>query len=216
MFLENPWFQYWRFEVVYSLSASKSSGSIDFALNQYPINGFCSINPLNGTTSTLFNIICSNWFDSDGIKDYSFYSKNLMKLKSIGYSLISVWTDDRSKASLVSFTLVNNSQLRLPVGNDNTPLIHLFGRIRDRLGVIAEFNMSSVIVLPDTEAISNLMDTFQSSSTNNNPLVELLVGGNVNTVGQVISSVSQILNEINNQNVNRAKSSKTILRRKDG
>ena len=208
LFLENPRIQYWRFEVVYFLLAGKSSGSIDFALNQPPTNGFCSINPPNGTTSTLFSIICSNWLDSDGIKDYSFYSKNLMKLKSIGYSSISVWTDDRSESSLVSFTLINNCQLRLPAGNDNTSLIHLFARIRDRLGAITEYNMSSIMVLPDTAAISNLMDTFQSSSTNNNPLVELLVGGNVNTVGQVVGSISQVLNTVNTQNFDKAVSSK--------
>lgn len=76
LFLDNPQIQYWRFEVVYSLSAGRSSGSIDFVLNQPPANGQCSIKPLNGTTSTLFSIICSYWFDSDGIKDYSFYRRN--------------------------------------------------------------------------------------------------------------------------------------------
>jgi hypothetical protein len=43
-------------------------------INSPPANGSCSITPSNGTTSTLFNIICSNWFDKDGIKDYSLYS----------------------------------------------------------------------------------------------------------------------------------------------
>ena len=110
----------------------------------------------------------------------------------------------------------SNYELRLPAGDDNTSLIHVVARVRDQLGAIAEFNMSSVMVLPDTAAISNLINAFQNSSSNNNPLVGLLVGGNVNTVGQVISSVSQILNQINNQNVNRAISSKKILRRNDG
>jgi hypothetical protein len=52
----------------------KSVGLSNFIINSPPINGSCVIYPLNGTTSTLFTITCLNWFDSDGIKDYSFYS----------------------------------------------------------------------------------------------------------------------------------------------
>ncbi len=61
------------FEVIYSFDSEIASSAINFVINQPPQNGSCSINPLNGTTSTLFTISCSNWFDQDGIKDYSFY-----------------------------------------------------------------------------------------------------------------------------------------------
>ena len=43
-------------------------------MNQPPSNGSCSINPNNGTTSTMFTISCPNWYDDDGIQDYSVYS----------------------------------------------------------------------------------------------------------------------------------------------
>jgi hypothetical protein len=46
---------------------------MNFIINQPPSNGSCSINPLNGTTTTLFTISCPNWFDEDGVKDYSLY-----------------------------------------------------------------------------------------------------------------------------------------------
>ncbi len=78
LFIENSAIEYWRFEVVYSFESETSSSSINFILNQPPINGSCSISPLNGTTSTLFTISCSNWFDHNGIKDYSFYSNRLI------------------------------------------------------------------------------------------------------------------------------------------
>ena len=68
----------WRFEVVYTFPTGRSSSALNFVINQPPFNGTCSINPRNGTTSTLFNISCSNWFDDDGIKDYSFYSKSII------------------------------------------------------------------------------------------------------------------------------------------
>lgn len=51
-----------------------SSSAINFIINRPPSNGSCSITPLNGTTTTLFTVFCSNWSDQDGIKDYSIYS----------------------------------------------------------------------------------------------------------------------------------------------
>jgi hypothetical protein len=78
LFLANSQVEYWRFEVVYSFESETSSSSINFIINQPPINGSCSISPLNGTTSTLFTISCSNWFDQNRIKDYSFYSIYLL------------------------------------------------------------------------------------------------------------------------------------------
>jgi hypothetical protein len=79
LFLNNLQIEYWRFEVVYSFSSETSSSALNFVLNQPPINGSCSISPSNGTTSTLFEIFCSNWFDQDGIKDYSFYSEMFLR-----------------------------------------------------------------------------------------------------------------------------------------
>ena len=68
-----PQIVYWRFEVVYSFSSELSSSALNFIINQPPQNGSCSISPLNGTTTTLFNISCPNWFDADEIKDYSLF-----------------------------------------------------------------------------------------------------------------------------------------------
>ncbi len=49
---------------------------MNFILNQSPQNGSCSINPLNGTTTTSFTVSCSKWFDENGIQDYSLYGMN--------------------------------------------------------------------------------------------------------------------------------------------
>jgi hypothetical protein len=54
----------------------KSVGLVNFMINSPPSNGSCSIYPVNGTITTLFTITCSNWFDEDGIKDYSLFSKS--------------------------------------------------------------------------------------------------------------------------------------------
>jgi hypothetical protein len=76
LFHDNPQIIYWRFEVVYSSISETSSSALNFVLNQSPQNGSCSINPLNGTTNTLFTISCANWFDENGIEDYTIYSKS--------------------------------------------------------------------------------------------------------------------------------------------
>jgi hypothetical protein len=73
LFTNNPNVTYWRFEVVYSFLSETSSSALNFVINQPPQNGSCSIDPLNGTTTTLFTISCPNWFDEDGIQDYSLY-----------------------------------------------------------------------------------------------------------------------------------------------
>jgi hypothetical protein len=49
-----------------------------------------------------------------------------------------------------------------------------------------------------------------STDRNNNPLVQLLSSEDQNTVGQVISSISQEFNKMNNENVDKAVSSKII------
>jgi hypothetical protein len=73
LFLSNPQITLWRFEVVYSFVFETSFSSINFVINQPPYNGSCSISPFNGTTSTLFTISCPDWFDANGIEDYSLY-----------------------------------------------------------------------------------------------------------------------------------------------
>ena len=74
--------------------------------------------------------------------------------------------------------------------------------------------MSSVNVVPDTATINNLIDTLQVSisAATNNPIVQLLAGGDSNTVGQVISSISQVINQVNSQNLDKAVSSEISFR----
>ncbi len=73
LFLNNPEISFWRFEVVYQFLSHTSTSALNFIINPSPDNGSCSINPLNGTTTTLFNVSCPNWFDADDIEDYSLY-----------------------------------------------------------------------------------------------------------------------------------------------
>ena len=121
------------------------------------------------------------------------------------------WANDRSKSMMISFSFFSTFQARLPVGNDQTSLLHLIIRIRDRLECITEFDLTSVYVRPDSAGMNDLMNNLQSSSTTNNPIVQLLASGNQNTVGQVISSISQQFNQKNTENMNNAISSNHFI-----
>jgi hypothetical protein len=78
LFLNNPQINLWRFEVVYTFPSETSISALNFIMNQPPSNGSCMINPQNGTTTTLFTISCPNWFDVNGIKDYSLYGIEIL------------------------------------------------------------------------------------------------------------------------------------------
>jgi hypothetical protein len=114
---------------------------------------------------------------------------------------------------IIAFSSLSIFQVQLPAGDDQTSLINLIVYIRDIYECITEFNMSSVIVVPDSVGINNLINILQNPSLNsviNNPIVQLLASGNQNTVGQAITSLSQQFNKMNNQNWDNAVSSKII------
>jgi hypothetical protein len=114
---------------------------------------------------------------------------------------------------IIAFSLISNFQVRLPAGDDQTSLLNITVDIRDELDCITEYNMSSVTVTPDSTGINDLMNNIQSSSNaiNSNPIVRLLASGNQNTVGQILTSLSQQFNQMNNQNLDQAISSKSLI-----
>ncbi|CAF3980867.1 unnamed protein product, partial [Adineta steineri] len=190
LFLNNPQIMYWQFEVMYSFSSDTSSSALSFIINQPPTNGSCSISPLNGTTSTSFTISCPDWFDKDGIQDYSLY----------------VYTADISIKVIIAFSAVSNFQVFLPAGNDTTSLLNIIINIRDTSNCITEYYMSPITVRSDSEGINKLITTFQNSanSLTSNPLVRILSSGNQNAVGQIITSLANEFNNVNTKNIEDA------------
>jgi len=111
---------------------------------------------------------------------------------------------------IIAYSSISTFQVQLPAGDDQTSLLHLVVYIRDILDCITQFNMSSVTILPDSVGIANLINDVQSSSggTTTNPIVLLLASENQNIVGQLITSLSQQFNKMNNENIDKAVSSK--------
>jgi hypothetical protein len=120
--------------------------------------------------------------------------------------VVVAWTTDPSKPMMLAFSPISTFQLRLPAGNDNASSLNIIASIRDMLDCVTEFQMQSLVVMLDSTAIDALINVLQppSNGATTNPIIQLLVGGNQNTVGQLITSVSQVLNEMNNQNVQTA------------
>ncbi|UJR19272.1 hypothetical protein I4U23_022401 [Adineta vaga] len=187
LFLFNPQIYLWKFEVIYTFANDVSISSLNFVINQPPSNGSCSINPLNGTTTSPFTISCLNWYDEDEIKDYTVYG----------------WTTVPTKKMMIAFSTISIFQIYLPMGDNQTSLLHLVVHIRDQLECITEINISSLIVQSDSTTITNLINDIQISSSTN-PIVQLLASGNQNLVGQILTSISQQFDQISNEDLDKA------------
>jgi len=135
LFIQNPTVQFWKFEVVYSFANETSTSALQFVINQPPQNGSCSISPSNGTITTLFEIACSNWFDEDGIKDYSLYSF--------------------TNQLMIAFSSFSSFQVYLPSGENQILVVE----IRDQLNCLTKFNLSSISVETDSQLNTNLLST---------------------------------------------------------
>ncbi|CAF1452778.1 unnamed protein product [Adineta ricciae] len=190
LFLMNPQVSLWRFEVVYQFLFESSASTLNFVINQAPSNGSCSISPLNGATTTLFTVACPDWFDEDGIKDYSLY----------------YWTSDSTKRSMIAFSLLSTLEVRLPTSDLNASVVHLIVLVRDKLDCVQEVNLTSVTIIQDLSAVNDLLNNIKSNS-----LVRLLSSSNQNIVGQVLNSFSQQLNQFNQQNLDHALSNNIPL-----
>ncbi len=63
-------------EVYVSSRNVSGKSAISFFVNFPPRLGDCTVNPVNGTTQTLFGIKCANWIDSEGrVFNFAFYGK---------------------------------------------------------------------------------------------------------------------------------------------
>jgi hypothetical protein len=114
------------------------------------------------------------------------------------------WTTNPSDQVMLAFSSESDIQLVLPSTNDNTSLLNIVAYISDTYDCVTEFNMSSVLVEADLSAI----DSLQNST--NNAFIQMLASGNQNRISQVITSISQQLNQINNLAIETAVGSKCI------
>ena len=80
LFMANQQQVLWQIELTVFITSRNVSGfsSVIMQVNFPPMSGICNINPLSGTTNTLFTINCINWIDPDGsLVSFSYYGNNL-------------------------------------------------------------------------------------------------------------------------------------------
>ena len=115
---------------------------------------------------------------------------------------------------MLAYVSTSRIELRLPAGTSNSSTVEIIVQIRDILYAVTEYNLGSIAILPDTAEIDSLLIALSQTDTtslNTNPTVQLLASGSQNIVGQVVSVVSQTLNDIQTQQLQNAASSLYIV-----
>ena len=191
LFINNSHIDYWRFEVTYAFLHENSSSALNFVINKPPDKGSCSISPRNGTTSTVFTISCTGWIDEDEIQDYSFYQRQQQSSDEMIMLGFSVWS-------------VIETRLPSP-NNESSSILNLVVHIRDYLNCVREYELEPVTVRPDHMEIEAFVDVLTNSQVHstNNSILQQLTTGNQNVVGQIVTTISQALNQNNKETLEK-------------
>lgn len=111
---------------------------------------------------------------------------------------------------------MRNSSIRMMLGRTIEPTIQLrlpssinlisTVSVRDPFNAIREFSLPPVTILPDYSAIGHFIDSLQRSDgdVDNDTIVQLLNSEDQNTVGQLLTSLCEFFNQINNKNIESA------------
>lgn len=99
-------------------------------------------------------------------------------------------------------------KLYLPPGDDNTSSLFVTVQVRDTLNCVAEFNLSKVFVTPDREAIKEFIDritrdtdTPTNELLDSNSLFRLLNDSNPAATARIVTTISETVNKISNNDV---------------
>ena len=97
-------------------------------------------------------------------------------------------------------------QLHLPANVDPQSTIHLIIHIRDTFDAMFEFHIPSVTVLADSSTLSDFIDALTNTTDrlSSDPIFRLLMSDDQNIVGQMVTSLSQVFNEMHEQFIQSA------------
>lgn len=183
-FLKNNQSIYWRFELIYLFDSKIYKKQFDIEINRSPRNGYCTFDYFNGSTMDLFQLNCSKWFDEDEIKDYTVYIKNSSNKMILSHSIDSIIS------------------LRFPASIHEISIYQIVVHILDRLDCVTEE------YLPLITIHRNLSSILHFIPKSNDTIMQLLMSDDRNTIGQIIISICQLLNEMNDQSMKLATESK--------
>jgi hypothetical protein len=98
---------------------------------------------------------------------------------------------------MIAFSATPTFQVYLPAGEGPQSMLTLSVSIRDQLECVQVWPLSPFTVQSDRAILDALMSDVQSSSSS--PFVQLLSSGNQNSVTQVITSVAQQINQVDDE-----------------
>ena len=174
-------------------------------MEQSPLSSMSRVptGPIKTTSTTIHSTVCS----LDG--------EERVRGRADLSACVVAWSSDLSQRTLIAFSSISAFQVQLPRGEDPTFSLQLIVYIRDSLGSITEHNLTSVVVFADPSVVTDLINDLQYSpdQLQNHPSIRSLLTQNQNRVGQVITSLSQQLNQLNNEQIDLAASSSCIFKR---
>ncbi len=115
---------------------------------------------------------------------------------------------------MLAHTTESIIKLRLPASIDQTTTLNIVAQIRDTFDLVTEFNLTPVTVVPDFIAIRNLINVLQKTDNDlsGDLLIQLLTNGDQNTIGQIITSLSEVFYEMNDETIKNAALSKDLFK----
>jgi len=148
--------------------------SLVIAVNQLPVNGSCSVWPINGIAMlTDFNVICSGWIDPDGeIERYEFYAAYIDAKVDISVGL------GYNKLGLLK-------SLRLQRG-----VLKIWVRVKDMAGGSVDYTIDELILV-------ELNDAFESTIMSWDSDVSFWFAGSTQNILKIATSIIQYLNSAN-------------------
>ena len=115
---------------------------------------------------------------------------------------------------MLAYTSASITYVRLPPGDPGDgSFVHIAVEIRDTLNSAAEYQLDPVTVTTNEGDLNGLIHVLQQSNEwniNSNPIIQLLASKNLNMVGQILSSISRVFNDINSQSLDNATASNYI------
>ena len=157
--------------------------SIETKINRGPVDGHCSTDLSTGDVTTLFNIRCSNWSDSDGLSSFAFY--RLLPNQVL---------------KLLGFTGLSSYSLRLPFSSEP---ISIVVHVADAFGSITEVNLSSIIICENEIDMNNWLNILSKpnpSIDSDAVLNELKNSKDSQRTGQIIHLIADYANRLSKKN----------------
>lgn len=104
-------------------------------------------------------------------------------------------------------TVQSTIELRLPARIHSMSVFHLTVAIRDAFDSITEVSLQPVIIHSDHSTVTSFIDAVQNSGIGleNDTIGRLLNSTDKNTVGQLVTLLSELFNENNDQYIELAR-----------